>query len=59
MKALLLHEIKSKVEPLDSLHRDQVLMIDGMNYVQQSKVYNKTFSQFAMDLLRILAPEKS
>ena len=30
--------------PLDSLHGEQVLIIDGMTYVQESKVYNKTRS---------------
>ena len=47
------------MEPLDSLHGEQVLIIDGMTYVQQSKVYNTTFDQFAMDLSRrILAAGK-
>ena len=41
------------------MHGEQVLTIDGMNYVQQSKVYSKTFGQFATNLLsRILAPGK-
>ena len=58
-KVLLLHKIESNVQPLDSLHGEQVLIIDGMSYVQQSKVYNKTFGHFAMDLLsRILAAGK-
>ena len=58
-KALLLHKIESKMEPLDSLHGEQVLIIDGMTYVQQSKVYNKTFVQCAMHLLsRILVAGK-
>ena len=38
---------------------EQLLTIHGMTYVQQSKVYNKTFGQFAMDLLsRVLAAGK-
>ena len=58
-EASLLHKIESKVEPLDSLHGEQVSIIDGMTYVQQSKVYNKIFGRFAMDLLsRILAAGK-
>ena len=58
-KASLLHKIESKVERLDSLHGEQVSIIDGMTYVRQSKVYNKIFGQFAMDLLsRILAAGK-
>ena len=58
-KASLLHKTESKLEPLDSLHGEQVLIIDGMTYVQQSKVYNKTSGQFAMDLLsKILAAGK-
>ena len=42
-KASLLHKIESKVDSLDSLHGEQVLIIDGMTYIQQSKVYNKSF----------------
>ena len=58
-KASLLHEIEFKVEPLDSLHGEQVLIIDAMTYVHQSKVYNKIIGQFAMDFLsRILAAGK-
>ena len=58
-EASLLHKIESKVERLDSLHGEQVSIIDGMTYVRQSKVYNKIFGQFAMDLLsRILAAGK-
>ena len=58
-KASLLHKIESKVERLDRLHGEQVSIIDGMTYVRQSKVYNKIFGQFAMDLLsRILAAGK-
>ena len=49
-KTSLLQKIKSKVRPLEILHEKQVLIIDNMTYVQQSKVYNKTFYQFAMDL---------
>ena len=58
-KASLLHKTESNVQLLDSLHGEQVFIIDGMSYVQQSKVYNKTFGHFAMDLLsRILAAGK-
>ena len=40
------------MEPLDSLHGEQVYTYkDGMTYVQQPKVYSKTFGQFPMDLL--------
>ena len=46
------------MEPLDSLQGEQVLTTDHMTYIQQSEVYTKTFSQFAMDLLsRIPAAE--
>ena len=48
LKTSLLHKIESKVEPLESLHGQQVLIIDDMTY---SKVYNKTLYQFAMYLL--------
>ena len=55
-KATLLHKLEGKVEPLESLQGRHALIVDGMAYVQQSKVCNKTFGQFAMDLLqRILA----
>ena len=51
--------MESKVEPLNSFYGEYVLIIDGMPYVQQSKVYCKTFGQVAMDLLsRILAAAK-
>ena len=48
LKTSLLHKIESKVEPLESFHGQQVLIIDDMTY---SKVYNKTLYQFAMYLL--------
>ena len=48
LKTSLLHKIESKVEPLESLHGQQALIIDDMTY---SKVYNKTLYQFAMYLL--------
>ena len=54
-KASLLHKLEGNVEPLESLNRHHALIIDGMAYVQQSKVDNKTFGNFANDLLtRIL-----
>ena len=44
---------------LETVHEKQVLIIDNMTYVQQSKVYNKIFCQFAMDLSsKILAAGK-
>ena len=55
----MLHKIESKVEPLQSFHGEQVLIVDGMTYVQQAKFYNKGFGQFAMVLMmKILAAEK-
>ena len=58
-KASLLHKIKSKVEPLGSLHGEQVLIRNGMTHVPQCKTYNKTLGQFAMDLFsRILVAGK-
>ena len=59
LKTSLLHKIKSKVRPLEILHEKLLLIIDNMTYVQQSKVHNKTFCQFAMDLSsKILAAGK-
>ena len=47
------------MEPLESFHGEQVLLVDGMTYIQQSKFYNKAFGQFAIVLMkRILAAGK-
>ena len=48
LKTSLLQKIESKLEPWESLHGEQVLIIDDMSY---SKVYKKTLHQFAMYLL--------
>ena len=58
-KASLLHKLEGNVEPLESLNGHHALIVDGMAYVQQSKVDNKTFGDFAKDLLtRILVVGK-
>ena len=54
-KSSLLHKLEGKVEPLESLIGQHALIVDGMAYVQQSKVVNKTYGDFAKELLtRIL-----
>ena len=54
-KSSLLHKLEGKVEPLESLIGQHALIVDEMAYVQQSKVINKTFGDFAKELLtRIL-----
>ena len=45
-KSSLLHKLEGKVEPLESLNGNHALIVDGMAYVQQSKVVNKTFGKF-------------
>ena len=49
-KASLLHKLKGKVNPLESICRRFALIVDGMAFVQQIKVTNITFSEFAMKL---------
>ena len=51
-KALLLHKLEGKVEFLESLNGQHMLTVDGMAYVQQSKVVNQTFGDFANDLFQ-------
>ena len=54
-KSSLLHKLEGQVDPIESLQEQHTLIIDGMAYVQQAKVTDKTFGEFAMDLLdRIL-----
>ena len=51
-KASLLHKLEGKVESLESLNGQHALTVDGMAYVQQSKVVNLTFGDFANNLLQ-------
>ena len=51
-KASLLHKLEGNVESLESFNGQHVLIVDGMAYVQQSKVVNQTFGDFANDLLQ-------
>ena len=54
-KASLLHKLEEKVEPIENVSGEYAMIIDGMMYVQQAQVSNKTFGQLARDLLnRIL-----
>ena len=41
-KALLLHKLEGLVEPLERVSGDYAMVFDGMAYVQQSQVTNKT-----------------
>jgi len=55
-KATLLHKLEGPVEPLERVSGDYAIVFDGMAYVQQSQVNNKTFSELSTDLLyKILA----
>lgn len=55
-KASLIHKLEDKVEPLQNISGEHAMIFDGMAYVQQSQITNKTFGQLAMDLLiRILS----
>ena len=53
-KASLLHKLEGKVESVESLNGQRTLIVDGMVYVQQSKVVNQTFGDFANNLLQRL-----
>ena len=54
-KAELLHKPEGTVEPIVNVSGKYALIINGMAFVQQAQVSNKTFGQLAMDLLeRIL-----
>ena len=55
-KAVLIHKLEGTVEPIENVTGEYAMIFDGMAYVQQSQVSNKTFGQLAMDLLsRILS----
>ena len=51
-KAALLHKLEGKVHPIESIQGPHMLIVDGMAYVQQTKVADKTFGDFALDLLQ-------
>ena len=51
-KASLLHQPEGKVKSLESLNVQHALIVNGMAYVQQSKVISQTFGDFANDLLQ-------
>ena len=54
-KAAFLHKLEGTVEPIVNVSGKYALIVDGMAFVQQAQVSNKTFGQLAMDLLeRIL-----
>ena len=50
-KATLLHNLEGPVEPLERVSGDYAMVFDGVKYVQQSQVTNKTFGQLSTDLL--------
>ena len=50
-KAALLHKLEETVEPIVKVSGKYALIVDGMAFVQQAQVSNKTFGQLAMDLL--------
>jgi hypothetical protein len=51
-KASFLHKLDGKVNPVEMINGNYVLIIDGMAYVQQSKVSDTTFGEFAMKLFK-------
>ena len=51
-KAALLHKLEGKVHPIESIQGPHTLIVDGMAYVQQTKVADKMFGDFALDLLQ-------
>ena len=50
-KATLLHNLEGLVEPLARVSGDYAIVFDGMAYVQQSQVTNKTFGQLLTKIL--------
>ena len=50
-KATLLHNLEGLVEPLARVSGDYAIAFDGMAYVQQSQVTNKTFGQLLTKIL--------
>ena len=50
-KASLLHKLEGKLGTIEHLHGNFALIVDGMAFVQQSKVFNTTFGEFAKILL--------
>ena len=50
-KAALLHKLEGTVEPIVNVSGKYALIVDGMGFVQQAQVPNKTFGEIAMDLL--------
>ena len=50
-KASLLHQLEGKVSSIERISGRFALIVDGMAFVQQIKVVNITYSEFAMKLL--------
>jgi hypothetical protein len=51
-KSSLLHKLEGKVDPVESINGNYALVIVGMAYVQQSKISDTTFGEFAMNLFK-------
>ena len=59
-KASLMHKLEGKTNPLELMDGDYTMIVDGMAYVQQAKVKNITYVEFATNLLQtILSVSKS
>ena len=43
--------MEGPVEPLERVRGDDAMVFDGMVYLQQGQVTNKTFGEFSTDLL--------
>ena len=53
--AALLHKLEGKMEPIVNVSGKCALTVDGMAFIRQAQVSNKTFGQLATDLFeRIL-----
>jgi hypothetical protein len=46
----LIHKFLVKVEPIEQLHGNFLLLVDGMTFYQQSKGSNTTVVEFAMNI---------
>ena len=53
-KATLMHKIEGETEPVSNIDGDYALIVDAMAYVQQAKVNELTYSDFATNLLKTI-----
>jgi len=50
LKASLIHKVEGKVDPIEGISGRFALIVDGMTFVQQIKVTDKRYGEFAIIL---------